>query len=491
MPIGTVGSDGTLSFTGITPGPHSLQFAARGYEPLKLSSEFTSGQSVTLSSAEVKLVRVPATLDLRADAGTEITIAQAGRVIQQVKAPARISLPEGKYDLTAKGPVGVPTTRPLVVSADAPATIDLRNAIVTGMERFDLAGWTLTDSWSTRRGGNFVLYDRAGSQGTISFTIRMDRSGNPFSSGSRLNWVVGYADSQNYVQLQLDKDAFYRRVVTNGTPQTPTPVQHRIPDNVPVRQPSRAAARESPRPRVCDAGEQLAGAGQLEHRGQRPRGQQARDPRRPVRILPARRRRDRDLELPLLPAGQVAAVGVDFAARLSGSIEPARSEEGLRPMLYSVPKSEIQSIADGLEQDKSIASYINVLPNNITTFDDAITFPKSAFKVMQAASSLNVSLWSIRNYLDAMSERLVECQKVSADYIQTVRTKMPDAVESVLQHAYAEGAKKGSLDVNAKKSLPNQPLPVPQKGGGGATQLANWVAHASRQGYYDYGNRRI
>ena len=159
--------------------------------------------------------------------------------------------------------------------------------------------------------------------------------------------------------------------------------------------------------------------------------------------------------------------------------------------IFTSDKDALEFIQNATKQYKSIASYINVLPNNITTFDDAITFPKSAFKVMQAASSLNVSLWSIRNYLDAMSERLVECQKVSADYIQTVRTKMPDAVESVLQHAYAEGAKKGGLDVNAKKYLPNQPLPVPQKGGGGATQLANWVAHASRQGYYDYGNRRI
>ena len=233
MPIGTVGSDGTLSFTGITPGPHSLQFAARGYGPLKLSPQFTSGQALTLSGAEMKFVRLPTTLDFLADAGTEVTIAQAGRVIQQVKAPARISLPDGKYDLTAKGPVGVPTTRALVVSAESPSTIDLRNAIVTGMERFPAAGWALADSWSTRKGGNFVLYDRAGSQGTISFTIRMDRSGNPFSSGSRLNWVVGFADSRNYVQLQLDKDALYRRVVTNGTPQTPTTVPHRIPDNAP------------------------------------------------------------------------------------------------------------------------------------------------------------------------------------------------------------------------------------------------------------------
>ena len=233
MPIGTVRADGTFSFAGVAPGRHSLQFVARGYEPLTLSQDFTSEQTLTLSSAEVKLVRSPATVELRGDPGTEITITQSGRTIQQVKAPARISLPEGKYDLAAKGPVGVPTTRPLVVSADAPATIDVRNLIVTGMERFDPAGWTEADAWSTRRGGNFVLYNRSGSQGTISFTIRLDRSGNPFSSGSRLKWVVGYADSTNYIMLQLDKDAFYRSVVVNGTPQPPTTIEHRIPDNVP------------------------------------------------------------------------------------------------------------------------------------------------------------------------------------------------------------------------------------------------------------------
>ena len=53
----------------------------------------------------------------------------------------------------------------------------------------------------------------------------MDRSGNPFSSGSRLKWVVGYADSTNYIMLQLDKDAFYRSVVTNGSVQTPTTIE--------------------------------------------------------------------------------------------------------------------------------------------------------------------------------------------------------------------------------------------------------------------------
>ena len=141
----------------------------------------------------VKLARVPATIDVRADPGTEVTITQAGKTIQQLKASARISLPEGAYELAVKGPVGVTTTRPLTVNAGGPTTIDVRSLIVTGMERFDQAGWSSADAWTTRRGGNFVLYDRTGSRGTISFTIRMDRNGNPFSSGSRLNWVVGYA----------------------------------------------------------------------------------------------------------------------------------------------------------------------------------------------------------------------------------------------------------------------------------------------------------
>jgi tetratricopeptide (TPR) repeat protein len=232
-PIGTIGSDGSLTQNGISPGRHTLRFEGRGFEPLSVSQDFVSAQILTLSGADVKLVRAPVTVDVRADAGTEVTITQAGRTIQQLKASGRLTLAEGAYELAAKGPVGVTTTRPLTVSAGAPITIDARNLIVTGMERFDSAGWSETDSWTTRRGGNFVLYDRPGSQGTISFTIRLDRSGNPFSSGSRLNWVVGYADSTNYVLLQLDKDAFYRSVVTNGGTQPPTRSEHRIPNNVP------------------------------------------------------------------------------------------------------------------------------------------------------------------------------------------------------------------------------------------------------------------
>jgi hypothetical protein len=109
----------------------------------------------------------------------------------------------------------------------------VRNLIVSGMERFDSAGWTNRDMWFARRGGNFVLYSRPFRDATVSFTILLNRRGNPFSSGSRLNWVVGYVDGRNYVLLQLDREGFYRSVITGGTPQPATQIKHRIPTNVP------------------------------------------------------------------------------------------------------------------------------------------------------------------------------------------------------------------------------------------------------------------
>jgi len=231
--IGTVGTEGTLSRSGISPGRHTLQFAVKGYDTITLTQDFAAAQTLALTLADVKLTKSPATLDLRADPGTAITLAQAGRTIQQVNGPGKITVPDGSYDLIVKGPAGVETSSRVAASPGASLTIDARNLIVSGMERFDLTSWTQQDSWYTRRGGNFVLYSRPVRDGTISFTIRLDRNGNPFSTGSRLNWVVGYVDSRNYVQLQIDKEFFYRAVITRSTP-VPAPRQaHNIPTNVP------------------------------------------------------------------------------------------------------------------------------------------------------------------------------------------------------------------------------------------------------------------
>ena len=231
--IGTVGSDGRLARADIPPGRHTLQFTMKGYDTASVTRYFSAAQPLTLTAADIKLTRTAPVLELQADSGTEIVIAQGGRTIQQVRGPSKIPLPEGMYDLSAKGPAGMVNWTRVAMPAAGTMAVDVRSLIVSGMERFDRAGWTESDSWVTRRGGNYVLYNRTGDEGTISFTVRLDRSGNPFSSGARLNWVVGFADSRNYILLQLDKDSFYRQAVVNSVPHSATKKDHDIPNNLP------------------------------------------------------------------------------------------------------------------------------------------------------------------------------------------------------------------------------------------------------------------
>jgi hypothetical protein len=149
-----------------------------------------------------------------------------------VAGPSKISVPEGTYEIAATGQAGVPVTRTVSVAAGRSSPVDLRALVVTGMERFDLTNWTRAESWFTRKGGGFVLYSQPTPNGRFTFTVRLDRSGNPFSTGSRLKWAVAYLDNDTHVMMQLDRDALYRADVMNGVSQ-PVRIEHRIPTNVP------------------------------------------------------------------------------------------------------------------------------------------------------------------------------------------------------------------------------------------------------------------
>jgi hypothetical protein len=165
----------------------------------------------------------------------------------------------------------------------------------------------------------------------------------------------------------------------------------------------------------------------------------------------------------------------------------AKSSTDLDKM-FSNERDAAKFVENTMAQYKTITNYINTLPATITSFDDAITFPKSVFKVQAAASSLSVSLWSLRQYVEAMAARMESCKGVSAAYIKDVRTKMPEVVSKVLSKAYDDGFNKGKTDVNAKKYAAAPEPKLGTKQGGGATQLANRMAHALAQGYYDAGN---
>lgn len=143
-----------------------------------------------------------------------------------------------------------------------------------------------------------------------------------------------------------------------------------------------------------------------------------------------------------------------------------------------------------IDQYKLICKYIQTLPANITTFNDAVTFPASVFRVQKAASSLNVALLSIGEYIAGMQDRLIRIQEVSKEYITKVRQDMPAAANSVLQHGYDGAYKKGEADIAKKKySCPATPSFRRPDKPGAATQLAAFLANAVAQGYYDSGNR--
>lgn len=158
--------------------------------------------------------------------------------------------------------------------------------------------------------------------------------------------------------------------------------------------------------------------------------------------------------------------------------------------LFTTSADAATNIQKSMDQYKLICNYIQTLPANITSFDDAITFPGATLRVQGAASSLNVALDGVQRYVAGMQERLGKINSVTKDYISKVRNDMPAAVDNVLQTAYKGAYQNGEADI-AKNKYTAPPTPTFRKPDkpGGATQLAAYLAHAVAQGYYDAGNR--
>jgi tetratricopeptide (TPR) repeat protein len=230
--IGGIGQTGAFSYPRITPGRHVLLFTMPEYEPFTIETEFIAGETLTLSDVDVPLTRLRSNVEFIANEGTTITVSQSGRPVERVNGSGKISIPEGTYDITAKGPAGVEAARRLRVTAGANRTVDVRGFVVTGMEQFDQAGWSQEAGWFRRRGGGVILYGQPTSSGRFDFTVGRSPS-NLFSSRARLKWLMGYVDGGTYVRLELERGRLYRTDVVGGRTMTMTQIPHRIPDNAP------------------------------------------------------------------------------------------------------------------------------------------------------------------------------------------------------------------------------------------------------------------
>jgi serine/threonine-protein kinase len=224
-PLGAAAADGSFVSTQVPVGRRTIDLTNPDYEPVRLTRTFAATAPVTITGAELGLKRMAMSIEVLADADTTLRLSQGGTVVQQATGPTTLTLADGTYEVRAEGPSGIPLTRNLSVAPGGARVLDLRG-VPSGLERFPAGSWTLRDSWNTRKGGGYVLYNRAPPQYSATFTARRNR-GRLFGSGQRLRWVVAYQDERNHVRLELDDDRFYRVEITNGQEKV-TQIKHGI-----------------------------------------------------------------------------------------------------------------------------------------------------------------------------------------------------------------------------------------------------------------------
>lgn len=156
--------------------------------------------------------------------------------------------------------------------------------------------------------------------------------------------------------------------------------------------------------------------------------------------------------------------------------------------LFRKPEDVEKSVTAAIEQFKLIGRYMTTMPTMLTSMQDVITFPKSVFKVRQAASALNTELLAIKDYLESMQSRLEAVQTAYRDYDTRLKTTLPSSIDYVLEKAYNAGYEKGTMKYrsNAYKPIAMPSFQTPRESGG-ATHLAAHVTYATALGYFDVG----
>lgn len=169
-PIGTVGPTSVLVLE-IVPGVHTLRFAMEGRVSKQWKHDFAAGETVSppRSDLDLPLVAQPA----------------------EVPKPAT------------------------PVSASS------------GMEHFEnLNKWTKNGNWYVREGGDFALYGNP-HPGRIGFSVKTRRRFLAIGS-PRIRWVISFADTKNYVLLEMDSKFLYKSEFIDGRKSDVQKVPHKV-----------------------------------------------------------------------------------------------------------------------------------------------------------------------------------------------------------------------------------------------------------------------
>ncbi len=174
--VGTIGADGSLTGTNVSPGDHTIEIARDGYVGHRLSRSFKAGQTVTIAGGDAVLTANPPPA-----AATAPTVAK------------KVELPPAPKKETA-----------------APAQAG------TMADWEDPAAWKTEGGVWLHKGAGFVPYKLA-PNGTFAFTVQLVKGGGFLRSG-HIRWALNYKDAKNYSFYEMDNKNFWAKVMTNGKP---------------------------------------------------------------------------------------------------------------------------------------------------------------------------------------------------------------------------------------------------------------------------------
>jgi hypothetical protein len=214
--LGTVRDDGSFSASGLHPGDYTIELRKEGFRPKRLNRAFAAGETVRLAGNEVVMEAAQGVLHLSVSPpGATLTIGLVGDPQATEVRGTTLNLPEGTYILRGSAPGHQPGSVSVRVGSGETKTVELR---LTPETRGDAgawenaSAWTRDGNWMVRKGGGVSLYGASPTAGRFDFTIYLRR-------GKRLQWVLNYTDTRNYVLITADKKTFTRSVVRNGATQ--------------------------------------------------------------------------------------------------------------------------------------------------------------------------------------------------------------------------------------------------------------------------------
>jgi hypothetical protein len=223
-PIGTVQDDGSFTASSVSPGSHMLELRHDAYKPKKIEKRFDAGAAIQLASAEIVMEKLQATLKINVTpADARLTIARVGEAPRPVNA-GPVNVPDGSYTITGHAPNYSDRSVTVSVNPGETKPVDLTLGKVepqsAGMSDWDdPAGWVKENEWYIRKGGNFVGYKPAQTNGSFVFTADLRK-------GKRLQWVASWSSPQSFVLFQMDKKFLYRMQVAAGKETQLAKAQH-------------------------------------------------------------------------------------------------------------------------------------------------------------------------------------------------------------------------------------------------------------------------